>query len=250
MAGLQAGVLELPADTARYVTRVHRLRAGDGFMLFDPTKGVEVDAELLAGRPGEPCRGESGRDARGSGIWVQLGEPRQSSLRPTRQVTLVQALGKGTKLDAIVRDATELGATRLVPALAERSVKRPKRPGGQLDRWRRIAVEAARQCGRGEVPQIDEVAPLWDALSQHGPHRAGALGLCLHPSGTVQLREALAELGPDQGVTLVVGPEGGLTPAELGHAQQCGYRNVRLGDFVLRTETVCAAVLGAIAALG
>lgn len=242
LAGLQAGVLELPADAARYVARVHRLRCGDRFVAFDPTEALEAEAELLAGPP-------DGAGAKGAGIWVRLGEPQDSSLCPTRRVTLLQALGKGSKLDGIVRDATELGATVLVPALAERSIKRPKKPGAQLERWRRVAVEAARQCGRGEVPQIEEIAPLLDAMSQHGPDRAGALGLCLHPNGAVQLRDALAELGPDQGVTVVVGPEGGLTPAELEHAQRCGYRSVRLGDFVLRTETVCAAVLGAIAAL-
>src|SRR5262249_23530063 len=140
------------------------------------------------------------------------------------------------------RDATELGATRVVPVICERSVARPD--GARAARWRRIAVDAARQCGRGDAPAVEGPVPFVDAVHDAPPD---ALRLCLDPGAERPLGAALEE---DQGqaVVLAVGPEGGLTPAETAAAGSAGFVLVTLGPLVLRTETVCAAVLGALSA--
>jgi 16S rRNA (uracil1498-N3)-methyltransferase len=214
---------------------VQRLRAGDRFVAFDPEQALEADGELV----------HAARDR----LEALVGELRAAAIRATRRVTLIQGLPKGSKLDAIVRDATELGASRIVPALSERTVRRPAEDSASVARWQRIAVQAARQCGRGDPPHVEPPTALGEALVRHAPSSSGAVGLCLHPGAAEPAGRALVGLGASEPVVLVVGPEGGLTEQELAVAAAHGYRLVSLGGLVLRTETVCAALLGALALL-
>ncbi len=232
LAALVEGEVLLPDDSAHYVRRVHRLGVGDRFEAFDPEARLEADAEIIAVA---------------KRVRVRLSAVRPGRLLSLRSVTLVQSLAKGVKVDSVVRDATELGATRVVIARAERSVKR----GGDARRWQRVAVEAARQCGRGDVPVVEGPRGLAEVLSP--ALAATELGYCLHPGSDASLGEALAEGlagNPEAAVTLVIGPEGGLSDLELAAAAASGYRQVSLGPFVLRTETACAAALGAVLAYG
>ncbi len=239
LAELEPGEVTLPAEAARYLVRVRRLVPGDRVIAFDPSSAREAEAELLAA-PSGPGASRAAR--------LRVGELRPASLRPTRELGLIQAVGKGRKLDAVVRDATELGATSIVPAIAERSVKRPADQAVQLERLRRVALEAARQSGRGDVPELRRAEPMLEALERHAPHGKDRLGLCLHPAAAQGLGSALRGLEPTTAVTVVVGPEGGLSTAELAKAASSGYRLVSLGSLVLRTETACAAALGALLA--
>jgi 16S rRNA (uracil1498-N3)-methyltransferase len=223
------GTCTVGAETVTYVTRVHRIGPGGRFVAFDPERAVEADAELI-----EVTR---------SSAVVRIEEIRPATLRPERQVTLIQCVGKGEKMDAIVRDATELGATRIVPAIAERTIPRPD--AARAERWRRIAVEAARQCGRGDAPAIDPPVKLLSALTKLSP-REGEVAFCLDPSARTQLGPAITALPSGVGVVLVVGPEGGLEQPELVAAERAGFAHVTIGPLILRTETVCAAVLGAL----
>ncbi|WP_438015695.1 RsmE family RNA methyltransferase [Sorangium sp. So ce315] len=233
LGSIAAGVVALPEEAASYVVRVHRLREGDRFVVFDPEHGIEADATLEA-------VGKRSAEAR-------IDAPRPAALRPGRRVTWIQAVGKGDKMDAVVRDATELGATRIIPAIAARSVARPAEDRAQ--RWRRIAVEAARQCGRGDAPRVDAPMSLAAALAEAQAAEGGALGMCLDPYAETPLGARLAALAPGVGAAFVVGPEGGLTPEELGVCAALGFERVRLGALTLRTETVCAAALGALIAV-
>jgi len=225
--------MPLPEEAAAYVVRVHRLKEGDRFDAFDPERGVEAEAELVSA-------------ARGSAPVVRVGEVRGAVVLPARRVTLVQALSKGEKMDAIVRDATELGVTRVCPVIAERSVVRLDDAAARADRYRRIAVQAARQCGRGDAPRIDVPAPLAEVLAEVGGR---GVGWSLDPGARTPLRDRLTQLSPDAEVVFVVGPEGGLTEGELELCERAGLDRVSLGPFTLRTETVCAAVLGALLVL-
>jgi len=218
----------LPAETARYVAAVHRLTVGDRFLAFDPESATEAEAEIV--------------EVRGRSVRVAVAAPRAASVRPARRVTLIQATGKGDKMDAIVRDATELGATLLVPAVAMRSVSRPG--GDKVKRWRRIAIEAARQCGRGDAPALEPPLPLLEAIARF----ARAPGACFVLDGDVHLSEFVVPLTREASVTLLVGPEGGLEETEIAAAVAAGLQRVTLGPLVLRTETVCAAALGALLA--
>jgi 16S rRNA (uracil1498-N3)-methyltransferase len=225
----------LPPDAALYVVRVHRLRRGDRFLAFDPEAALEAEAEVI--------------EAGASTCLARFEEARPASVRPARAVTLIQAMAKGDKMDAIVRDATELGATRVVPAVCERSVSRPESGEAKASRLRRIAVQAARQCGRGDAPKIEAALPFSEALDRFSKPPVG-VALALDPRAEEPLRDRLLGLPREAEVVLIVGPEGGLSDAELALCDAAGVHRVSLGPLVLRTETVCAAVLGALLVLG
>lgn len=229
VARIQSGRTILDEDASRYVARVHRLREGDRLVLFDPDQALEADAEITS--------------IDRSSVTLIVHDIRSASVRPQRRVTLLQATCKSDKFDAIVRDATELGVSRVVPVFAERSVARPA--GGRAARWRKIAIEAARQCGRGDAPAISSPMDLVDAVPMFASGE-GVTGFCLDPAAPDPLGLALLHLGADIELAFLVGPEGGLTAAEIEACTTAGLARVSLGPLTLRAETVCAAVLGAV----
>lgn len=162
-------------------------------------------------------------------------------------VTLVQGLPKGEKFDWILQKATELGVTRIVPVVTERTVVRLSgdRAHDKVRRWQAIAREAAEQCERAMVPVVE--APVDFASWLKAPLAEGVLRLaCLERHGGVPLMRALAGPRP-AGYEVVVGPEGGFGPAEADRLIASGARNVTLGSRILRTETASLMALAAIA---
>jgi 16S rRNA (uracil1498-N3)-methyltransferase len=157
-------------------------------------------------------------------------------------VVLVQALARGEKMDLVLQKATELGATRIVALAADRAVVKLEQGRGasRAERWRRIAREAARQCGRADVPQVD--APVaWDgvfSLLQAEPDRRAFL---LDPAEQGRrLGEAVRGV---RRCLVAVGPEGGFSPEERRRAVENGFVPAALGPLVLRTETAGLAAL-------
>lgn len=232
LRSLAAGVHELEPDAAHYVVRVHRLRAGDRFTAFDPAAGVEADAELVeVGRRRTTC---------------SLSSPRPASAVSDLSVTLLQALGKGDKLEQVIAGATALGVTRIVAVRTERTVvTRDALSEARARRWSKAAVEAARQSGRGDVPAIVGPASFEAALALADP---GAVRLCLHPGGERTLHDGLAGWSGSAPLALLIGPEGGFSPGEIEVAGGAGFVAVRLGPFVLRSELAAVACLGAVVA--
>jgi 16S rRNA (uracil1498-N3)-methyltransferase len=225
---LSEGDVSLTGSTFRYVARVLRLREGDAFVAFDPEAAREADAIVLAVE----------REA----VRVRLGAARPARAVAPRDVTWIQGLAKGDKNDAIVRDATELAATRVWIAEAARSVARGAEK--REDRWRRIAREASRQCGRGDAPAIEVIAGWNDAIARVPPDAAR---FCLYERATEPLAPPLLEaLHGDAPLAFAVGPEGGLADDEVARARSLGWTVASLGALTLRTETVAAAVLGAV----
>lgn len=222
------GAITLPEDASRYVARVHRLAVGDAFVAFDARRRTEADARVLA----------ITRDR----VRVDLSTERPSTRLPTRAVSLFQGLAKADKMDAIVRDATELGATAIVPVRLARSVPQGKSDAA-IERWGRVALEAARQCGRGDVPEI--VAPVTLAAALD---RAFDVGVALAPGAARSLHEVVASAPDAASFGVFVGPEGGFEDGETALLAERGLVLVRLGSFVLRTETAATAALAVIAA--
>jgi 16S rRNA (uracil1498-N3)-methyltransferase len=232
IVGLSPGERCLQGAVGHYLARVLRLRAGDAFIAFDPKTGREGDARTV-------------RVERGS-VVVRIAELRQGAAIVRRGLTWVQAIAKGDKCDAIVRDATELGATHVVVAAAERSVVRldAARAASRTARWARIAQQAARQCGRSDAPLIESPAGWSEAIERADAAQAR---FCLWEGATVPLAHPLFEsLARGADLAFACGPEGGLDEAEVELALAHGWRAVSLGPRLLRTETVAAAVLGAV----
>ena len=210
----------LTASQARYVETVLRLRAGTMIEVFDG-EGRRFEAELTP-----------------SGLRIGSELPRAPE--STLDVWLAQAIVKGDKLDLVVQKATELGASRIVLLDTARSVVKleDKRAASRVERLRRVAEEAARQCGRSDVPPIGGPIGLEELCERLEPDR---LGLLLDPDER-ELRLGGAARGSFC-VCLVVGPEGGFAPDERDHAASAGMLPVSLGKLILRTETAGLAAL-------
>jgi 16S rRNA (uracil1498-N3)-methyltransferase len=228
---LREGVHPITGEPARYLTRVLRLREGASFTAFDPAARVEAEATLLSVERGH--------------VVARFAQPVPASVVGSRAVTLIQCAGKGDKVDEVVRAATALGAGRIVIATSERSVTRATATSERSARLHAIALDAARQSGRGDLPLLEGPLPLAEALGAVAA--SPALKLCLEPTAERSLGQALGERG-GRPLVLLVGPEGGFSEAESAQAYASGFALVRLGALVLRTELAAVATLGAVLA--
>jgi 16S rRNA (uracil1498-N3)-methyltransferase len=191
--------------------------------------------ELFDGR-GRACEAVV-RDAGKQIVTLELGENLAEILPPV-EVTLASAIPKGERFDWLVEKATELGVTRLVPLLAERSVVEPR--STKLDRLRRSIVEACKQCGRSRLMTLDEPIRFVEYLGRERSERL----LIAHP-GDGRFRSG--ELTP---CALAIGPEGGFTDREIEEALATGWRAVSLGPTLLRIETAGLAAAAAVLSEG
>jgi 16S rRNA (uracil1498-N3)-methyltransferase len=216
--------LVVAGEGHRHLARVLRVGRGESVTLFDGT-GSEVEAEVV--RVG----------ARETELQVTAGARRAGvSTAPAVAITLLTAIPRGERMDLLIEKACELGVARVVPVVAERSVVRPGAGTPRRRRWEKIAREAARQCGRADVPAIADPTPLPDVLAGELPPRRFALA----PDGT-PLRAALD--GPPAPTALLVGPEGGLAPDEIAAAEAAGFAAVSVGPRILRVETAAIAAV-------
>jgi 16S rRNA (uracil1498-N3)-methyltransferase len=162
---------------------------------------------------------------------------------PPLAITLLQAIAKGDKMEAIVRAATELGVARVLPAISARTVVRlePGRWRERGRRWQRVAREAAKQCGRALVPEVEPPRPLSEWLDATAGQ--GDLRLCLWEGEAPPLGRLLAGLAASPTTALIlVGPEGGLAREEVEAACAQRWAVASLGPRILRTETAGPAI--------
>jgi 16S rRNA (uracil1498-N3)-methyltransferase len=231
-ADVESGRAIIRGSEHHHLSRVLRLGPGDEVCVFDGCgRGYQGRVESVD---------------RGHAV-VALGEPDDPRSESPVEVTLLQALLHGERMDWVVEKGTETGVTRIVPVLSERSVVRPKSGRwGRLDRWRRIALSAAKQSGRLVVPRIDEPVPFEQAVAGAGspavaaPGRSARLKILLHGGGA-PLFEAAGGILADA-ADLLVGPEGGWTEGEVDRAAAAGWIQAGLGSRTLRADT--AAVVG------
>jgi len=216
-----------PVQT-QYISRSLRLRVGDAITLFDGS-GLEYPATLhQIGR----------KDA-----VAETGSAVCRSAESSVAVRLVQGVSRGERMDLVVQKATELGATRISPVLTEYGVV--KLAGDRADRrqehWQRIAQSACEQCGRNTVPVVDRPIALVDLLGEQ--YGRSEPRLILQPGADTLSRSLVA--APER-ITIMIGPEGGFSHAEVERASVAGFRPVSLGPRVLRTETAAIAALVAV----
>jgi 16S rRNA (uracil1498-N3)-methyltransferase len=224
-APLEPGTrIALEGSAAGHVIRVLRLRTGETLTVFNG-KGGEHAASIDKSHGGE--------------VTVLVGEHRPIERESPFPITLAQGVSRGERMDLVVQKATELGVTRLVPVLTERSVVRLD--NHQADRksnhWRALAIAACEQCGRNRVPDVALPTQLRALLREPAGDRARLL---LSPDAARRIEDVPR---PANGITVLIGPEGGLSDEEQGHAQAAGFTAVHLGPRVLRTETAAIAAL-------
>ncbi len=211
-------------SASNHVTRVLRLRTGDAVTVFDG-RGGEYEAVIADIR----------RDTVMLEVHAYRGVERESPL----QITLAQGVSRGERMDWVVQKATELGVTRIVPLLTERSVVHldERQSLRKVEHWRAIAIAACEQCGRNRVPRIEPPGRLPEFLQARSRDSAGLL---LSPEGSHTLSQVAAGV---HDVTVLIGPEGGLAAGEQDIALGTGFTAVRLGPRILRTETAAVAAL-------
>jgi len=237
---LGAGLdLELPDTVVRHV-QVLRLAPGDAITLFDGRGGSHAATLVDIGKRSAIAR---------------IGERDSAEAELPFRVTLAQGLAGGDKMDWLIEKAVELGVGAIQPLQTARAVVRLSgdRAAKRQAHWQALVAAACEQCGRNRLPALAPVATLeaWMGATPRGAD-AGPARLLLSPRAEASLpafaaarRESLLA----GGVTLLIGPEGGLSPDEEEAARRAGFTGVSLGPRILRTETAglaCLATLNAV----
>lgn len=227
-SAVAGSTITLEAQASRHLLKVLRLKAGDAVTLFNG-QGEECSASIVAT--------EQQRAALAVGEWQAVS--RESPL----QVTLNQAVGRGERMDYAIQKAVELGVTAIRPVFTERTVVAlsGERLAKRMAHWQGVIVAACEQSGRNRLPELLPAVKTAELSHSTTAHR-----LLLNP----QAGQALAALTPNSlDFELLIGPEGGLSDAEIQLLSQAGWQGIQLGPRVLRTETAALAVLAAMQCL-
>lgn len=234
---IEDGLITIIGDDAHHISRSLRMAKGDKIVVCDMQK-TEYDCELCEFLPDE--------------VLAKITEQRQTDTEPPFSVTLYQALPKGEKLDSIIQKSVECGVSAIVTFNSERCIAKEKgNEENKLKRRQRIAEEAAKQSGRGIIPEILPTIGFGDMLNDAA--RADIALFCYEGDGTESLRSVMQQKRElidsiraerDLSLSIVIGSEGGFSLAEVKKAIDAGMIPVGLGKRILRTETASSFVLG------
>jgi 16S rRNA (uracil1498-N3)-methyltransferase len=215
-------------DEARHIRNVLRMKPGDSIILCDG-RGMDYISVIEGFEEGM--------------VAALIKETKSSCSEPPIEVTLYQGLPKSDKMDFIIQKSVELGVCRIIPVITERTVVRfkdKKDMEKKKERWQRISHEAAKQCGRGIIPEVSFPVSYDDAVES-----ARGAGLALIPYEKCMdssLKECLHG-SEERSAAVFIGPEGGFSDNEIKKAVSSGIKPVTLGNRILRTETAGLAVL-------
>ncbi|MCY3504859.1 MAG: RsmE family RNA methyltransferase [Chloroflexi bacterium] len=220
--GVEPGTLDLAGAQARHLSGSRRLRRGDEFLVF-AGDGVEYRAWI--------------EDVSRERVTANVGDVTRRESRPARTVEVWCANVRGNRMEWAIEKCVEAGIDVFRPITTERSVRGQELSESRRERWERIAIEAAEQCGRLYLPVIAPVAAFREALED----RDGAL-VVANRGGTPWV-DVAGEL-PEQGAVIIaVGPEGGFSEDEIASAIEAGALVASLGPNTLRTETAAVVAV-------
>ncbi len=222
------GIVTVMGDDAAHISRSLRMRVGEHITVCDMQKN-EYDCELVA--------------FSGDTVTAKVISSRKTDIEPPYTVKLYQALPKSDKLDTIIQKAVETGAHLIVPFESERCVVKAdtdaKREEKKLERRRRIALEAAKQCGRGCIPDV--ALPMKYRAMLEDAAKCELKLFFYEGDGTESLRELLerkySKGSVPESISVVIGSEGGFSIAEVEAAKNMGFEICGLGKRILRCET-------------
>lgn len=219
----------ITGSDARHMLAVLRMKAGDKIIITD-------------------CRGQAASAVISSISESKVNLVTEELINTTKEppitVRLAQGLPKGDKMEYIVQKAVELGVTEIVPWSAEHSVVRydAKKARDRCERWQKIIHEAAKQCGRGIIPEVKPICDLQSLLDNTSKN--DKIVVLYEGQAPLTLKKVLA--GKETSFTLVVGPEGGFSADEIALCQKYDAHIVTMGPRILRTETAAIASLAAL----
>lgn len=218
--------VNLESDAANHVGRVLRMQAGQSLVLFNGD-GFDYAADI--------------EEVSKKRVSVTIVDKQAIDNESPLILHLAQGISRGDKMDFTIQKAVELGVTEITPVFTERcGVKlNGERLAKKHQQWQKIAISACEQSGRATVPKIHSPLQLAEFIQQ----KTGQLKLNLHPRATTTVKGLNC---PEQGIRFIIGPEGGLSDAEIEQAQQADYMDILLGPRVLRTETAALTLLSAL----
>ncbi len=223
-----AGVKDLWIDgpETHHMLRVKRSRIGDRIVLFNGM-GDECSAEII--------------EVKGNRVKVKIGQIRAVSKESNVGIDIAFAIPKGKRSNFLIQKCAELGVQKLFPLHYERSIVKFKDSCSEkIERWRKIAVEASKQCGRNTITEINDVMDLGNILKSVGSYDI-SLFAC-NQSVSNNLKNILKEHQRVNKIISLIGPEGGFAPKEIGMAKEAGCEFVSLGQRILRVETSAIAI--------
>ncbi|HED16173.1 MAG TPA: 16S rRNA (uracil(1498)-N(3))-methyltransferase [Gammaproteobacteria bacterium] len=222
-------LLHLEQGSARHIVRVLRMHKGDQITLFNGMGGEYIAKVTQLDK---------------SSVILKIGDFCDQSVESSLNIELVQAISRGERMDITIQKAVELGVNKIQPLFTSRcNVKLSgDRLIKKLTHWQKIAVSACEQCGRNRVPEVCH--PL-DIIQWTERSDGSSNGVLLNPVSGKSCRDMPAM----DNISLLVGPEGGLTDTEISAAATCGFTSVRLGPRILRTETAALAMIATVQAL-
>jgi 16S rRNA (uracil1498-N3)-methyltransferase len=217
----------IEGDEAHHIIDVMRLKSSDEIIAFDGT-GTEYVGTI--------------KTVTKRSVVVDIVHTRAPSSKRGISITLIQAITKKAKMDFIVEKATELGVSAIIPVLTTRTIPDwdAAKKASCAVRWRKIVLEASKQCSRADIPAVSEVMDLKTVLQD-----AGRFGLALIATlngEVVELRQAISG-SKATSIVVAIGPEGDFTPEEVCAAKQVGFKPISLGSRVLKSDTAGLALL-------
>jgi len=217
--------ISITDEKARYLISVLRCRKGDDLVIFDGEGSCIRTTILKADR---------------RKVIADVIEKFSCDTESRLNITLVQGLLKGEKMDMVIQKTTELGVKKIIPVITERSQLRETR---KVARWRKIAEEASRQSGRSVVPIIYEPIVFENFLTDHDPQYR-FLGFIFYEEDGMKMSEAVSSLVfRPSSLSVVIGPEGGFTKEEVTIAKERGLLITSLGKRILRAETAAISAM-------
>jgi len=215
-------------DEAHHILDVMRLKELDKIVAFDGT-GKEYVGFI--------------KNARRNALVVEIVETRHApSHKNGLSITLIQAIPKKDKMSCIVEKATELGADSIIPVVTKRTIPdwNESKRAANTERWRKIAKEASKQCGRSDIPNISEVRNFSELMKGPAPYNVSLIATL--GEGTISLRDAVRDF-KEESIAIAIGPEGDFTIPEINAARKAGFKAVSLGRNVLKSDTAGLAAL-------
>lgn len=223
----------ITGDDAVHIAKSLRMRVGEALTVSD-TRGTDYECVITSVSPER--------------VELTALTSHANVTEPTIEITLFQCMPKSDKMDSVVRQSVELGASSVVPVISSRCVSLPDKKSAdkKAARWQKIADEAAGQSGRGILPRVHSQISYTEMLKCLDEFE---LALMFYELGGVSIRTALSNCSEAKKIAVIIGPEGGFSKEEAEHAASSGAVICTLGKRIFRTETAPLAAISAIMTL-
>ncbi|MDO4459150.1 MAG: 16S rRNA (uracil(1498)-N(3))-methyltransferase [Clostridia bacterium] len=227
---LVGDTVTIDGENGRHLSKSLRVRPGEEVTLCD-NRGKDYQAEVT--------------EVVGDEVYAEVKSIQDSVTEPSVSVTLYQCITKSDKFELVTQKAVELGTDAIVPVSSEFCVaKIDGKEEKKIARWQKIAFEAAKQCGRGKIPEVRPSMSFKEAVKE-----AEGLKIMCYEHGGKPFRDIIADMGEEKNIAIFIGSEGGFSEKEVELAKENGVNIATLGKRILRTETAPICAISVIMAL-